>query len=317
MSAAVISAPGEIKMVRCPIPNPRTDEILIRVESCGVCASNLPRWQGRPWFDYPSKPGELGHEGNGVVVAVGDGVHEWEPGERVTYLSNSAYAEYDIAKAREAVRIPTTLRDVAVPGEPLGCACNIFRRADIRRGDTVAIVGVGFLGAILIQLAKSRGVRVFAISRREYALTVAAACGADAVYSSSSGGDEIAAAAEFTGGSLFDVVIEAGGKQSTLDLAARLVRERGRLVVAGFHQDGPRTVDMQSWNWRGIDVVNAHERDPAEYVRGMSEALGAVCEGIIDPSPLITHLFPLSKLGEALELTASRPDGFVKAIVAP
>ena len=68
---------------------------------------------------------------------------------------------------------------------------------------------------------------------------------------------------ELTGGTFCDRVIEAVGKQWPLDLAAELTREGGRLVIAGYHQDGPRQVNMQLWNWRGFDVVNAHERDPA------------------------------------------------------
>ena len=67
---------------------------------------------------------------------------------------------------------------------------------------------------------------------------------------------------ELTGGTFCDRVIEAVGKQWPLDLAAELTREGGRLVIAGYHQDGPRQVNMQLWNWRGFDVANAHERDP-------------------------------------------------------
>jgi threonine dehydrogenase-like Zn-dependent dehydrogenase len=112
-------------------------------------------------------------------------------------------------------------------------------------------------------------------------------------------------------------VIETGGVQETLDVASRLVAERGRLVVAGFHQDGPRTVDMQSWNWRGIDVVNAHERDPAVYVEGMREAARLAAARVLDVERLVTHRFPLAALGEAFDAARTRPDGFVKAWVAP
>lgn len=71
---------------------------------------------------------------------------------------------------------------------------------------------------------------------------------------------------DWTGGDGCDCVIEATGKQAPLDLASRLPRVRGRLVIAGYHQEGTRTVDMQHWNWRGLDVINAHERDPQVYV---------------------------------------------------
>jgi threonine dehydrogenase-like Zn-dependent dehydrogenase len=88
-------------------------------------------------------------------------------------------------------------------------------------------------------------------------------------------------------------------------------------VIAGYHQDGPRQVDMQQWNWRGLDVVNAHERDPAVVARGMQEAMAAVADGVLDPIPLITHRVPLAELGHAFELMRERPDGFMKAVALP
>ncbi|MFC7608265.1 MDR/zinc-dependent alcohol dehydrogenase-like family protein [Teichococcus aestuarii] len=97
--------------------------------------------------------------------------------------------------------------------------------------------------------------------------------------------------------------------------AGELTAERGRLVVAGYHQDGPRQVNMWLWNWRGIDVINAHERDPEIYMAGMREALEAVASGRLDPAPLYTHRFPLDRLAEALDATRDRPDGFLKAVV--
>ncbi len=108
-------------------------------------------------------------------------------------------------------------------------------------------------------------------------------------------------------------MIEATGKQGPLDLAAAMTGERGRLVVAGYHQDGPRTVDMQLWNWRGIDVVNAHERDGEIYMRGIREAVDAVAAGRLPLARLLTHAYRLDGLGEALDATRDRPDGFLKA----
>jgi threonine dehydrogenase-like Zn-dependent dehydrogenase len=118
-----------------------------------------------------------------------------------------------------------------------------------------------------------------------------------------------------TGGMLCDRVIEAAGEQWPLDLASELIREGGRLVVAGYHQGGPRRVNMQLWNWRGIDVINAHERDPAICIRGMREAITAVRNGRIDTGALLTHSYPIERLGDALNATRDRPAGFVKALV--
>ena len=112
-----------------------------------------------------------------------------------------------------------------------------------------------------------------------------------------------------------DRVIECVGKQWPLDLAGELVREGGRLVIAGYHQDGPRQVNMQMWNWKGIDIASAHERDPAVNLRGLREAAEAVASGRLDPAPLYTHRYSLDRLDEALLATRDKPDGFVKALV--
>jgi threonine dehydrogenase-like Zn-dependent dehydrogenase len=74
---------------------------------------------------------------------------------------------------------------------------------------------------------------------------------------------------------------------------------------------------MWLWNWRGIDVINAHERDPKMYIDGIREAVEAVASGRLDPSALYTHRYPLDRLDEALDATRDRPDGFLKALVVP
>jgi threonine dehydrogenase-like Zn-dependent dehydrogenase len=74
---------------------------------------------------------------------------------------------------------------------------------------------------------------------------------------------------------------------------------------------------MQLWNWRGFDVINAHERDPAVALQGVREAIAAVEEGVIDAAGMVTHQFTLEQLGDALNATRDRPAGFVKAVVRP
>jgi threonine dehydrogenase-like Zn-dependent dehydrogenase len=115
----------------------------------------------------------------------------------------------------------------------------------------------------------------------------------------------------------FERVVECAGTQAALDTASALVATRGLLAIAGYHQDGPRQVDLQSWNWRGIDVVNAHERDPLVYVDAMREAARLAASGALDVGALVTDRFPLDRLGEAFEAARTRPDGFVKAWVEP
>lgn len=315
MEAAVIASPGRVQITNLPLPEPRANEVRVRLQGCGVCGSNLAPWDGRPWFKYPLAPGELGHEGWGLVDKVGPDVSRVSVGDRVALLSYRAYAEYDFAPETDVVVLPSVLAGKPFPGEALGCAMNVFRRADVYPGQTVAIIGIGFLGAVLTALCARAGAKVVAISRRPFALDISRKMGATEVIPLDDHHRIIEKVKSLTSGKFCDCVIEAVGQQWPLDLAGELTRERGRLVVAGYHQDGPRQVNMQLWNWRGLDVINAHERDPRMYVSGIRAAAEAIAEGVFDPSPLYTHTFRLSQLAEALNSMKERPDNFLKALI--
>lgn len=293
-------------VTRATAPEPGPRQVRVRLRGAGICASELPLYQGREWFDYPRRPGEPGHEGWGQVDAVGEEVTEVKVGQPVSLISYRAHAEFDVADSARVVSLPPGLdAGGPFPGEPLACAINAVRRAGVEPGSRVAVVGCGFQGLLLIQLCAAIAGEVAAVSRRESALALAADLGAEATWRP----DDRALEQE-----AFDVVFEATGHQAPLDLAARLTRVRGRLVIVGFHQDGPRSVDMQLWNWRGLDVINAHERDPAAYVDGLHEAVEAVSTGRLNLGPLVTHRYALEELPEAYRMSALRPEGFVKAI---
>jgi len=315
MQAAVLAAPGKVELASVPLPEPGEGEVRIKLEGCGVCASNLEPWAGLEWLSYPGEPGGLGHEGWGTVDALGPGVTGLEAGDRVATLSYRSFAEYDLAKAAMVVKLPPELDGQPFPGEPLACAFNIFRRSDIRAGQTVAIIGIGFLGAVLTRLASEAGARVIAISRRQESLDLARSYGAAETVPMDDHWAIIEQVKQLTGEALCERVIECVGKQWPLDLASELVGFGGRLVVAGYHQDGPRQVNMQMWNWKGIDVINAHERDPAVQLQGLREAIDAVASGRLDPAPLYSARYPLDRLGEALDATRDKPGGFVKALI--
>jgi len=314
-NVAIMSAPGRIELKMLEFREPAAGELRIQIEGCGVCASNLPVWEGKPWFDYPFEPGAPGHEAWGRVDAVGEGVTGFTRGDRVALLSSHAFAEYDFAHASEVVQLPAALEEAAFPAEPLGCAMNIFKRAKIRSGETVAIVGIGFLGTLLTQLAVKAGARVLALSHRRSSLKLAEQFGATATIEIVDEQQALQSVKRATHGRGCECVIEATGTQAALDLASELTAERGRLVIAGYHQDGPRRVNMQLWNWRGIDIVNAHERDPLVYVAGMRDAIEAAQAGVIDPRPLYTHTFPLNDLSRAFETLEDSPEGFIKALI--
>ena len=315
MKAAVLTGPQKLVVGQVPAPEPGEGEVRVRLEGCGVCASNITPWEGPDWMEFPTPPGDLGHEGWGVVDAVGPGVNDLAKGDRVAAISHRAYAEADIAEAGMVVKLPPQLDGQPFPGEPLGCAFNIFRRSEVDEGQWVAIIGIGFLGAVLTKLASDAGARVIAISRRKESLDLARHFGAAETVVMDDHWQIIERVKEITGQDLCDRVIECVGKQWPLDLAGELIGFGGRLVVAGYHQDGPRQVNMQNWNWKGIDVINAHERDSAVQMRGVREAVEAIASGRLDPARLYTHHYRLEELGAALEATRDKPDGFVKALV--
>jgi threonine dehydrogenase-like Zn-dependent dehydrogenase len=315
MQAAVILAPGEAGLVEVPLPRAGNGEVVVRIEGCGVCASNLPLWQGRSWFSYPALPGAPGHEGWGRVQQVGAGVTGVREGERVTFLSYNAYAQYEKVSAEAVVKLPAALDGVPFPGEPVGCAMNVFRRSDIHKGQTVAVIGAGFLGVIFTALACARGARVIAISRRQSSLELAHKYGAHHTVLLDDHQRVMDRVKEIAGARGCERVVEATGYQWPLDLAGELVAERGKLIIAGYHQDGVRQLNVQLWNWKGIDVINAHERDAKVYLEGIRAGIAAVESGLFAIPDLVTHVFGLEELGRAYRALEARPEGFTKAMI--
>jgi threonine dehydrogenase-like Zn-dependent dehydrogenase len=249
------------------------------------------------------------------VDEIGSEVSSVRSGDRVAVLSYHAFAEYDVADEGNVAVLPPTLDGQPFPGEALGCAMNVFDRSDIRPEHTVAIVGAGFMGALLTRLTVAAGARVVALSRRPFALEIARQMGARETIRLADPADAINTVRELTGGAGCERVIEATGLQGPLDLAGELTAERGRLVIAGYHQDGPRQVNLQLWNWRGLDVINAHERDPRKYLDGMRAAIAAVADGRLDPAPLYTDAFKLEELPRAFDRMRERSGRFLKSIL--
>jgi 2-desacetyl-2-hydroxyethyl bacteriochlorophyllide A dehydrogenase len=315
MRAVRIENPRRVAVIDALPPSPGPGQVVVRLTGSGICGSNLPVWEGRSWFTYPLAPGAPGHEGWGTVEQIGEGVTGLTVGTPVAVLSYHAFAELDVADAAGVVPLPASLAGRMCPAEALACAVNVIRRSGIHPGDRVAIVGIGFLGAVLVRLAAGAGARVTAITRRRCALEHAEALGASLLVPFDDPARAVEDARRASGGHDYDVVIEATGLQEPLDVAAELVTTRGRLVIAGFHQDGPRLVDLQSWNWRGLDVVNAHERAPGMYIEGMREAVRLASEGALPLDLLVTHVFPLEAAADAFRCAAERPEGFLKAAI--
>jgi NADPH2:quinone reductase len=291
MRALCLTAPRQAEVREVPRPEPADAEVVVRVLGCGVCGSDLNAWRGVPGIDYPLPAGAPGHE----VFGEADG-------RLVTGLMWSGFAEYTLARTEHLLAIETPLL-----GEPLACAMNVVRRAAIAPGDNVAVVGFGYLAALIVQLLPEHVGGWVAVSRREDSRRLARSLGADAALDFA----EVAVPLWDS----FPVVLETAGVQQTLDFATWLVGDSGRLVIAGYHADGPRSVNLQTWNWKGIDVINAHEREPSAYMRGLREGLEVMRQRKHDLDTLITRRFTLDEVGDAFTAAETRPPGFVKGLI--
>ncbi len=297
MAAAVMVAPGHFEARRLSLPRPGPGEVRIRVEGCGVSA--LP----------PNSSGAPGCEGWGQIEALGPAVEGWTTGERVGFLGGQAYATHTVAPAETLARLPEGCTPFASP--LLAGAVHLFRRARIAKGERVAVVGCGFLGLLLIQLATLAQARVIAFSRRPYALELARKAGAEAAYPLCPPEAAIPTAHAWGGGHLCHLAIEATGHEAPLSLAARLLQPGGRLLIGGLHEDGARSIDLRLWRERGLHLTPTHPGGPTQQRDCLREAAAAVRAGLI--TPLYTHRFPLDRLDEAHALAEQRPEGFLKA----
>lgn len=312
MLAAQVRAPRQVALVQQPRPVAGPGEVLVKVLACGVCGSDQNVWRGVAGADYPLPPGRPGHEVWGEVAEV-PGKSQLRPGQPVTGMVQDGFAQFTIAREDALLAVPPqSFGTRPLLGEPLACAANLVRRAGVQPGNRTAVVGFGYLAALAMRLLHPVDPGEWVVvSRRSDSRALARRMGASAAY------DFGEVPADLWDS--FPVVIEAAGVQQALDYATWLTAYGGRLVIAGYHADGPRTVNLQSWNWKGIDVINAHERQSRVYLQGLREGLDSVeRHGLAaELQALITHQWPLARTAEALATAELRPPGFVKGVVLP
>lgn len=313
MRTAVLTAPRTFAIEDHPVRELKRDEVLIQVATCGICTGELERWADEANKNLPAR---IGHEVAGTIVAVGDEVTSVRPGDQVAAINDrEGFAEFCVTAADRVAKLPTGLDLRIALGEPLACAVNAARRIRPDYMDTVVMVGSGFMGLLLMQCLKARSPRQFiAIDTRDEAVERAKALGADIALNATKVNVK-EAVAELTGGTGADIVIEASGTQAGLSVVGDLIRIRGHLVIYGYHQGAPRQVNMQQWNYKGLDITNAHERDYRVYVAGMKAGLDLVARGQIRLSELITHRYSLGQINDGFALAHSKAPGYVKATV--
>ena len=307
MKSAVLTERGfEIRQADRPQCGP--GEVLVRASACGICEGDA--YQYRQMKSGKSFKPDLGHEGSGLIEAVGDGVEGLKTGDSVTAI-DGPYGEYFVTRAERAVKLPEEIDPVWAMGEPLACVLHAAPRFGIELGDRVALLGCGFMGLLCLEAALLEGPsHVCAMDLLDWRLETAKEFGADETLNveGMSGEDLQKRLGEF------DVVIEAVGNQAALDMAWPIVRQHGRIILIGYHQtnSGMRAVNMERWNFKAIDVINGHVRRDDEKAEAMRRGIGLMAAGRLKMKPLVTE-YDFGQINKAFEDLINRKEGLYKA----
>lgn len=314
MRAAVLKEAGYMQIEERPIPEIKENEMLIRMLVCGTCLSEYPDWK-----EGESAGKILGHEPVGVVEKTGSQITGFKSGDRVTGLFKNCFAEYTVSTEELALLVPKGLKDEEAIGEPWSCLVSGADRTDVKFGDTVAVVGCGYMGLGVMQLLKLKGAgKIIAVDIRKESLELAKRFGADEVYTPEELPDKYIV--DEWNDEMFsrgvDVAAEVTGGAAGLELAGKMVRPHGVLSVVGFHQSGGRReIDMKLWNWKALTVINAHERRNQMQMEFMREALVMFENKKIDAEPMMTNEYSLEEINRAFAEMKEKPEGYIKGYV--
>lgn len=320
MIAAVLRAPKTLAIETRPSLSPAPGEVIVRVDGAGLCGTDYRIWSGDRAVDYPRV---MGHELIGRVLAIGDGVARVAAGDRVAVEPNYSCGVCPLCREgnknlclqRTAVGIDVDggfAHEVALPErcvwrapagiaadqllltEPLAVVVRAIRRAAPVAGETAAVLGVGALGLLAMQVLKARGCRVLAVGRSARRLPLATELGADAVATTESG-DHAAAARALSGREGVDLVVETAGTAPAVGQAVDLCRPGGRVVLTGLPHEASRV----EFFWivrREISLLGS-----MIYQDEFPEAMALLAAGQVRGDRLLTHRFPLDRIGDAFE----------------
>lgn len=318
MRAAVLHGPRDIRMENRPLLAPAAGEAVVRVFASGLCGTDYRIWNGDRPVGYPLI---MGHEFIGEVVAVGPGVRAIEPGQKIAVepnyscgicplcregnrnlcLSrtavgidvNGGFAEQACLPARCCWPVPVGISDDQLMlAEPLAVVVRAVARGESGPGESAAVLGVGALGLLAIQVLKAKGLRVLAVGRTDRRQQLARALGADE-WATTGRGDAREAARVFSGREGVDLVIETAGTATAVEQAFDLVHPGGRVVLTGLPHEAS-TVNFFSVVRREIRIIGS-----MIYQQEFPEAIRLLSSGTVTVDRLVTHRFPLARIGEA------------------
>ncbi len=298
-------------------PSPGPGQVKVRINLAGICGTDLKEYAAGPCMIAADKaPLTVGHEFAGRVVEVGEGVTDFQVGERVSgvgywfcgecfYCKRALYnlclnsdftgiskdgcmAEYLISPSYSCYKLPDSVSDEAgALVEPLAVAIHAVRQGNVRPGDTVAIVGDGTIGLCALLAAKAAGAsEVYLVAKHKGRGEMASSMGATAVIYLSDG-DPIPLIGNLTGGLGADVSIECVGHPDTPQLSVELARRGGTAVIVGVFEE-PGSFDFSTMTFSERTVVGS-----SIYVDEARTAIALLADKRIDPSCLITSTVPL------------------------
>jgi len=340
MKAAVLYGVRDLRLEDVPKPEISDNEVLIRVNASGICGTDIHIYRGE-W--KTNTPIILGHEFSGVIADVGREVKGLNIGDPVVaepnipcgscyfcrmsernyfcenleatgVTVNGAFAEYVKIVASNVYRLPKRYNlDEAALIEPLACCVRGIDQAEIKAGDTVAIIGAGPVGLILLQLALQSGASmVIQTDMEDSRLSLAKELGADHTINVTKE-DPIESIKELTDGYGVDVAIEAVGKPEAITQAMRATRRGGKLVIFGVSPEDA------VWKVRPFELydkeltIKTSYRSPYTFQRAVKIAVS----GRVRLKPLISHVFKLDDIHRAFEVAEKRLEGAVKVLVKP
>ena len=338
MRAAVLHGPRDLRVEPLPDLSPGPGEAVVRVRAVGLCGTDYRIWTGERPVTYPLV---MGHEFIGEVLGVGAGVSNVRVGEKVAVEPNYSCGACPLCRegnrnlclARTAVgidvdgglaeqaRLPARVcwpaprelsDDQLLLAEPLAVVTRAVGRAEARPGETAAVLGVGTLGLLGLQVLKARGVSVLAVGRTEARLDVARALGADAVAATTAtvpSATPVAAARALSGREGVDLVIETAGTPEAVGQAIALARPGGRIVLTGLPH-APSSVEFFWVVRRELALLGS-----MIYQTEFPEAIRLLADGRVRTERLLTHRFSLADALEAFR--AHRAPESIKVAVIP
>jgi len=314
MARAVTFGEGQtVSFVEDVVSGPAHDQVLVRMQACGICkydTKTLKDLSENPL--YSARPG---HEGVGIVEAVGEGVHDLKPGDKIASMAlGGAMAEFYLADCGSVARIPDAVERYELwIAEPVACVVNALRLLRIEPGEDVVVLGSGYMGILLVQgLPKEFIRRLVATDLRDDRLDLAKKYGAEYVVNAEKE-NAVEAVFDICGGKV-DLVVEAAGVQGTIAQGTAMLRNGGRLCIFGHHALDEK-VPTNDWHMHGIEVLNTTPFMSRDFHRDLVDGVRLMEKGTFDQSELVTHTYPFDEVAAAMEETIQHPPDMIKSVL--